>query len=299
MNFSFLKRGRRDDVLRADFELGAIEISHPALRDRLVCVRWSRGSSKSGASKNVVASADGGAMWVQDDPLKLSVTLYRANATAPFDSKEIKLTLEEVVKAGKTKALGSAKLDLARYADSGLQVSTNRVELRLSGSVANGAEVCFVIKSVFPINGTKSRSSNSIDSRRSRDTVSRDSNSVSSFSDGERIRGSMDRSRHSMDLSDDFNGTPLSAVSAQAHGGDLWRVRALRSRSGGFLPVSRWHASHLCEHHHPFGTTCVMLTCFRFAGERQPGGRGGRAGRYRQTTRGVGGWEQAVEASRG
>ena len=106
MNFGFLKRGRKAEALKFDFELRAMEIAHESIAGKLVCVRWSRGSKKTGVSKNVVSSSDGRAIWAHDEPLKLTVTLYRSKPTSIFDSKEIKLSLEEVVKVGKTKILG-------------------------------------------------------------------------------------------------------------------------------------------------------------------------------------------------
>lgn len=147
MNFGFLKRGRKAEALKFDFELRAMEIVHESLAGKLVCVKWSRGSKKSGVSKNVVCSSDGRAVWAHDEPLKLTATLFRSKPTSLFDSKEIKLSLEEVVKAGKTKTLGSSTLNLARYADSSLTVASNRVELRLKGKEAEGGEMRCIVKS--------------------------------------------------------------------------------------------------------------------------------------------------------
>ncbi len=56
---------------------------------------------KTGLSKNVVASHDGRAFWAEDQGLKLKATLYRGGKHKKFDPKEIKISLEEMVKAGK------------------------------------------------------------------------------------------------------------------------------------------------------------------------------------------------------
>ncbi len=54
-----------------------------------------------GLSKNTVASHDGRAFWAEDAGLKIKATLYRGGKHKKFDPKEIKISLEEMVKAGK------------------------------------------------------------------------------------------------------------------------------------------------------------------------------------------------------
>ena len=219
MNFGFLKRGRKAEALKFDFELRAMEIAHESIAGKLVCVRWSRGSKKTGVSKNVVSSSDGRAIWAHDEPLKLTVTLYRSKPTSIFDSKEIKLSLEEVVKVGKTKILGRGSLNLARYADSGLTVASNRVELRLKGKEAEGAEMRCIVKSQH-LDGKSA----SLDRG--------DSHSSASFSGSEAPGQSCDDSpRSSLEIDDDA-GDALAACSSQPAGESSAR-RAARDRDDG------------------------------------------------------------------
>ena len=92
------KRGTKFDA-----QLRSVEAMHSAIEGKLVTLRWVRRSKCGAARKNVLATPDGRAMWPADDALDLTVTLYRAEAGGAFDGKEIKIALDEVVRAGATK----------------------------------------------------------------------------------------------------------------------------------------------------------------------------------------------------
>jgi hypothetical protein len=87
------------------------------LRGRLLAIKWARGMRKTGVSKNTVASYDGRAFWGEDAAVRLKATLYRGGKNKRFDSKEIKISLEEMVKAGKMVVSLSALLETPIFRD--------------------------------------------------------------------------------------------------------------------------------------------------------------------------------------
>ena len=122
------KRGTKFDA-----QLRSVEAMHSAIEGKLVTLRWVRRSKCGAARKNVLATPDGRAMWPADDALDLTVTLYRAEAGGAFDGKEIKIALDEVVRAGATKTLATARIDLARFADQSGATTRTDCELTLLG----------------------------------------------------------------------------------------------------------------------------------------------------------------------
>ena len=116
-----------------DFELASVEAIHSAIEDKLVTLRWVRGGKSGGANKNVLATPDGRAIWSPADALCLSVTLFRSDPAGVFDAKEVKVTVDQVVRAGTTKTLATAKLDLAKFVDKMGNIKRCTSELTLIG----------------------------------------------------------------------------------------------------------------------------------------------------------------------
>lgn len=73
-----------------------LKAMHSELEGKLVTLRLMRGGKGSDVHKNVLATADGRAIWPAANPLEVSATLYRSDAEGAFDVKEFKLTIEEV-----------------------------------------------------------------------------------------------------------------------------------------------------------------------------------------------------------
>jgi len=116
-----------------DFELSSVEAIHSAIEGKLVTLRWVRGSKSGGTHKNVLSTPDGRAIWSAADTMALGVTLYRSDAAGAFDAKEYRIAVDEVVRAGATKTLASAKIDLAKFADEMCASKDAECELTLVG----------------------------------------------------------------------------------------------------------------------------------------------------------------------
>lgn len=114
-----------------DVQLSSVEAMHSAIEGKLVTLRWVRGSKSGAARTNVLATPDGRAMWPTADVIELTATLYRADAAGAFDDKEIKISLDEVVRAGATKTLATAKMDLAKFADKSGAITRSDCDLTL------------------------------------------------------------------------------------------------------------------------------------------------------------------------
>ena len=114
-----------------DFEISGVHAEHSSIEGKLVTLRWSRGRKGGFASKNVVATPDGRAIWAAAGTLELSVTLFRSDLAGAFDAKDFKISVDEVVRAGSTKTLASARIDLARFADKAGAKKRTECELAL------------------------------------------------------------------------------------------------------------------------------------------------------------------------
>lgn len=73
---------------------------------------------------------------------------HRSGGKKPkIESKEVKLTLEEMVKAGKSTSLGSVKVDIANYVNKDSKPARNSCQLMFEDGLASGAEILLTIKS--------------------------------------------------------------------------------------------------------------------------------------------------------
>ena len=96
------------DGIKYDFEISKLKASHKSLRGRLLSLSWMRGSRKGSSTRKALGDTSGVAVW-QDEVLKVPCTLYLGNG-GKFAGKEIRITIEEVVRAGVTKSLGIVKV---------------------------------------------------------------------------------------------------------------------------------------------------------------------------------------------
>lgn len=130
-----------------DFEISDVEAMHAAIEGKLVSLRWARGSKGGSTQKNVVATPDGRAIWPTADAVGLGVTLYRSDTAGAFDAKDFKVAVDEVVRAGATKTLASAKIDLAKFADKAGAARRAECELTLVGDDGQKGRIKLTIAS--------------------------------------------------------------------------------------------------------------------------------------------------------
>lgn len=203
-----------------DFELSNVEAIHSALERKLVTLRWHRSGKSGGASKNVLATPDGRAIWSSADPVLLAITLYRSDASGPFDAKEFKICIEEVVRAGATKTLATAKIDLAKFADKTGANRSEDCELTLLGDDGLKGRIKLSLTSALQgsnlvVNGNPN-SSNSSKQNSSQPTTRHATESAPSKDEATREHGSKD-TKSSTRLNSDDSGLSGKGAATASH----------------------------------------------------------------------------------
>jgi len=203
-----------------DFEISGVEAMHAAIEGKLVTLRWARGSKGGSTQKNVVATPDGRAIWPTVDALELGVTLYRSDPAGAFDAKDFKVAVDEVVRAGATKTLASAKVDLAKFADKAGATRRSECELTLFGDDGLKGRIKLTIASARGGSLVRSRPGQ-VTKPQAVDTVSRKDARRGQGAPEQRTPVSADAARRTGDTRGDASGAKKKSEVA------AWERRAL------------------------------------------------------------------------
>ena len=226
-----------------DFEISGAEAIHSAIEGKLVTLRWVRDGKSGGISKNVLATADGRAIWSAADVLELSVTLYRSGPASGFDAKEFKINVDEVVRAGAFKTLAAVKVDLSKFAD---KLGANKYancELDLFGDEGRKGGIRFSISSALqgglPSRTQTDRSQEAVQSSFESSSGKKESGRNANHTNGKKkvvaaVEAKRDKGKQALEHVHERNGSQKAATrranaraKGQGEGMASWERRAL------------------------------------------------------------------------